>query len=381
MNKLIPYSMLSGLALAALILTACTHIEEEYAVHTQPQKITDYLYEITYNDYAPEMAYKYFRVMDNYLNGAACTVARNGNIVGRNYDYLYADMAEFIIRVPAAEGRYASIGLSGSVFELSPDATENDPDGVYFDILPYTTVDGINEKGVFCEVNLVKGDDDWLTTGTNPGAELSLYSSQLVRYVLDNCSSAAQACDELQNANLAFNGMMGELHFFVADRTESYVIEVLDNKVVCRKPKENILTNFYVLTDNFISNDDAGKTGQGTERYEYVRQHYDEMSTVDGAAGVMQGVKYSKLYDASHSPYWYSEYYGYVCNGVYIDADTPHEKYKDYIDAVIDGFKSTKRSDEEGYWITTHTSVYDLSNLTLRVYVQEDYDHPLEFHL
>lgn len=372
---------LSAILLLLGFMMSCTRQEETMSTHTEPVKLTDYLYEISYSDYSPQMSEKYTRTMDNILLGGACTVVRNGKIAARNYDYLYSDMAEFVIRVSAKPDRYASIGVAASLFELTAERAESDPYSVYFDILPYVIVDGINEKGVFCAVNSVVGEFGYVTKVTNPNSDVTLYSSQVVRYVLDNCSSAAMACSELEKMNMAFSEIAGEFHFLVADRNETYIIEVLDGRMICEKPKDNILTNFYVLTDKFKCNDDPGTRPMGIERYGIVRERFDECSTADGALGVLADLVYSKIYDLSYTPYFYSEWYGDVYNNILIDINTPKEKYWDMIEKDAKSYKSRKRNYLDGIWITTHTSIYDLENLSLKVFAQEDFANGFDFKL
>lgn len=364
-----------------LICSSCSKQENLYSNHTAPVKLAPYLYEITYSDYKPVNTERYVHTLENVSQGGGCTVVRNGNLIGRNFDYFYSEMAEFIIHVPAAPGRYASIGVATSIFELTAERAENDPYGQYFDILPYVTVDGINEKGVFCDVNMVSSEHHYATSGTNPSASETLYLSMAVRYVLDNCASVAEAREALASKNIAFCKALGEFHFFIADPKETMIVEFFDNKMVCKKPKDEILTNFYVLTDKFMNSNDPGTQPTGTERYDYALKHLGEFTSVNAAAAVMEGMKYSKSYDPSTSPFWYSENYGDKYKGKTIDINTPKEEYADYLAKDAKEFKETKRDYARGFWTTTHTSIYDLKNLTLRVYCQENYDNPIEFTL
>jgi len=374
-KKLIKYFYL------LLVCVACTKQDGIYSTHSKPERVADYLYEITYTDYKAIAGERYARTLNSASHGAACTVVRNGNLVGRNYDYLYSDMAEFVIHVPAAEGRYASIGIASSIFELTPNVVESDPYGQYFDFLPFVTVDGMNEKGVYCCINMVHGEFGYQTIGTNPGSSATLYASFPVRYVLDNCATAAEACRALDTANIVFLEALGEFHFFIADRTESWVVEVFDNKLRYRKWNDNVLTNFYVLTDGFIADRSFDAEPEGVERYDYAREHIDEFKTPDAAAKLMSDLRYSKRYDLSNNPFWYSEYYGKECNAGTIDRFMPKENYADFIKEECEAFKNAKRDYLQGFWITTHTSVYDLENLTLRVYSQENYGEYYDFSL
>ena len=367
--------------LSILLLCGCTKQEGTCSSHDRPVRLSEYLYEVTYTDYDAIAGERYARTLDNVSRGAACTVVRKGDFVGRNYDYLYSDMAEFVIHVPAKEGRYASIGVAASIFELTPEVTEKDPYGQYFDVLPFVTVDGMNEKGVYCSVNMVRGEFGYRTTGTNPGAGKTLYLSFVVRYVLDNFATAREACEALEDVNIVFLEALGELHFFVADREESWVVEVFDNKLKCMKVKEEVMTNFYLLTDDFINNRKTDAQPEGIERYNYVLENIEGFNSFDAAAKLMSELRYSKTYDLTNEPFWYSEYYGDECTAGVIDANMPKEQYAEYLREECEGFKTKKRDYLSGYWVTTHTSVYDLKDLTLRVYSQENFSEHFDFSL
>lgn len=140
------------------------------SVHSEPVKLSEYLYEMTYTDYEPSAILEFLGNIDQIALGGACSVVRNGDFVGRNLDYYYCDMAETVIHVPAAPGRYASVGVASCLTDFTPDLIKKPPDSHYFDVIPYTVVDGINERGVYCSVNLVPFDCG-ATTGTNPGED------------------------------------------------------------------------------------------------------------------------------------------------------------------------------------------------------------------
>jgi len=242
-------------------------------------------------------------------------------------------------------------------------------------------MDGMNEKGLFCCVNMVTRENGYVTVGTNPGADQTLYASSVVRFLLDNCSSVDQACKMLADMNIVFIEALGEYHFLIADREQTVVAEIMDNKLVCKRPKADVLTNFYVLTDSFLENDDPGLLPSGLERYEYAVSHLSAANSVENTARLLESVKYSRLYDLQTSPYWYSDFYGYRCDGKTIDASTPKEEYTRFIEHKCELFASRRRDYTQAFWITTHSSVYDLENLTLRLYAQEDFTNSFDFVL
>lgn len=58
-----------------------------------------------------------------------CSSARNGNLVGRNYDWMYSDAAEFIVSLPHREvgetTKYASIGIASLGSHLTRKMVQN----------------------------------------------------------------------------------------------------------------------------------------------------------------------------------------------------------------------------------------------------------------
>lgn len=358
----------------ALLLGGCT--KEKLSTtshHTAPVRLSDYLFEMTYTDYEPSGFLEFLNSIDQIAFGGACSVVRNGDFVGRNLDYYYCEMAETVIHVPAAPGRYASVGVASCLTDFTPEFIEKNPDSHFFDVIPYAVVDGVNEKGVYCSVNLVSFDCG-ATTGTNPGAD-TLCATMVVRFVLDHAASAREACEMLSHKNIVQSRLLQEMHYFIADENESYVVEIIHNKLVFAPAPDNILTNFHVLSTEQPSYD------FGFERYDLLKEHYAETATKEGMCQMMEQVKCSKMYDTSITPFWYSEYYGNVYKGTKIGINTPHDFYWDFIKDASERYKHRKRDILQFIWHTTHTSVYDIHNRTLRVYSQEDYEHFFEFSL
>lgn len=359
-----------------LLFVACSKnndIKNRPDAYTMPVKVAPYLYEMTFYDYSPEKMLDYVATLDKVSHGAACSVVRNGNFVGRNLDYYYDEEAEFIVHVPRSGSRLASVGVSAGNMNLTAKMVDGGKKLSHYDLVPYFMTDGINEKGVYASINMAPTGDLGLTTGTNPGAETTLCASMVVRFVLDNCSSAAEACALLENTNITTLGVMGEFHFFIADESESYIVETIDNKLVYSKDAGNIETNFYHLHEGYTPH------ACGVERYEYLKAHAEEAISPDKMAELMESVRYSLSYDFSMQPFWWSEYYGYPYKGVDITIDTPHEFYLESVKSEIKKYENRKRNYLLDVWITTHTSVYDFAMKTLTIFAQEDYSQSWKY--
>lgn len=375
-TKLFTFLLLAVTLPALLLVSSCTKEEPTKlkAAYTDPVKLAPLLYKMDYSQYYPQYVLEFFDNMNSLSAGAACSAVRNGNFVGRNLDFFYDKTAEIVVLIPPADGHYASI----NVCSCNPNITAKELDKghytPYFESIPYFAVDGINEKGLYASINMVPTGDAGYTTGTKPGAP-TLYPTMVIRYVLDNCSTAKEACEELSKMNIKTAHAMGEFHYFIADPNETYVVEIIDNKFCFSNTVGNIMTNFYMLHNGLTPN------ACGIERFDVLAENYDKGATKEGMCELMQMVKYSKKYDRSTNPFWYSEYYGMQWKGKTIDINTPVGSYEELIDAEILKYKADIQSFLSGIWITVHTSVYDLENKTLRVYSQEDYSKFWEFKM
>ena len=74
-------------------------------------KVEDYLYTINFYDYDYSLAQRKFKEMYPIRLGGGSGVIKD-NLMGRNYDWLYDNATEFIIRTAHSNGRFASIGIA-----------------------------------------------------------------------------------------------------------------------------------------------------------------------------------------------------------------------------------------------------------------------------
>jgi len=330
-------------------------------------KVDDYLYRVEFEDYDFDKLAKF---ADNFFYGrkkmpAACSAVRCDSLLGRNFDWTYDRMPEFVIYTKAAEGRYASLGIAAPIGILKDGQTGCLWGDFIINKLPAFTVDGINEKGVACCVNAVPQGDCGYTVGTNP-SKPKLYAAMLVRYVLDRAASAGEAIALLDTRNFytsAAFGLKEDYHFIIADSTSTYVVEFIDNRPVVLEDSK-IMTNFY---------QSCGVTphAYGLERYEILEKGYDSASDVEGMFELMRSVRYSKFYTEEDFP-WLSE----LCN-----EECEYGLTTDDIAAAPDKFVKGMEDEREKYrkrdrrkpetWHTVHTSIYNLNARSLSVSAQE----------
>jgi len=382
-------------------------------------------------------------LIDRYKADASggCSSFRNGDYIARNLDWFVRDYAVLVVHTPAnkAKNRFASVGIvSSNPFvnrEMIASGVVNDEVSKgettvknWRNILPIFTTDGINEKGVCASVNIVMHEDGArdgyvpCTGSKNPTGTTTSFVS-LVRYILDNCESTEDAIKKVRGLRViqAEKGALAaeDNHIFVSDNDQTVVLEWYNDSMVVNKyPRSNgfrdehhmpaIMTNFYNCIGTKYTDDngviDTEKMleehpyAMGVERYETLRQGWEQVNSLESAKELIKKVNYSNYFNLANK--WYTEN-GMYCkryNGKwYYPAGYPavSENYAPvgsvweaiqkmfepggYQQGCIDVFQnldfqmSQLKSgiDREDDWYTELTSVYDIPNKELHVMPQE----------
>ena len=298
--------------------------------------LAPFLHEVHYT--ADYVCATYSAISENPSTNAAfaCSAVRKGNFLGRNFDYLLDDVPTFIVRMDAAKGRLASVGVSQQ-WEMHEDGVTNGQYTAAYGRVPLMMLDGVNECGVAVENNVVPVDDCGVLTGTNPGAP-DLNISYVLRYVLDHATNAAHGVELVKSRNLVGDiGGYCYLHYMIADKDETYVVEIVTNTVVSRHM--DIMTNFNLNWDNGnrCAISDANSNGwavadypvpydtnvttneidrryspgsSGVERFVVLRENLDRYEdSLEGMFGLMRNVQYTKLAAEDADPFWLSEFF------------------------------------------------------------------------
>ncbi len=346
------------------------------ALYTKPVKIAPYLYEMSFTDYRADPEGEARQAVEAF----GCSSVRNGNYYGRNFDYIFNDVPEFVVRVAAKEGRHASIGVA-THFGLREDNMSKGEYTKQLEILPTFTLDGINDAGVIASINVVPGADDMgELTGTNPDGE-PIDAAEIPRYVLDNAGSADEAIELLKKRNISGTAVSGlYLHVMIADPEKTYIVEFIDNKMVAEEKfdDEQIMTNFYNNLPELTEH------SSGVERYAILKANYAEGNSLSGMRELMQRVKYSNTYMYSTSPAWLSE--SMPQSVINNPGSELYAQYMSAIEAINRDYWNMKANDIRNpannyFWHTTHNAVYDIANKQLRLTVQEDYGKYYDFYL
>lgn len=404
--------MIAALVVLALCLTSCSSgktPDPKDSDLPHLEKIADHLYETRYTT-----DFEWDNPEAGTVAGFSCSGVQNGQYRGRNYDWVYADTDLCIIHAAVTEKRpHASVGVADLSFILNEDGTEN------YAKLPFVTVDGINDAGVCIQVNVIPYGENGKLSHTE-STEDDLTGGQVCRFVLDYASSVEEALTLLKTKDIhSALGTVDEFHWMISgpasssDKTiKTVVLEVFPDGLhitedfVDDKP---IMTNFNI--SNFDGTPESAGIGMGYERWQILNENFDQANSVMGTFDLMEKVYYSKYYDTYADSFWYSEYNGFDLTK-YFDAETlksllTEETYNYYMEnyggvyynaALWDGEKalkgdiskagiiaplvewevnSYKAQDMESgsLWITVHTSVYDLENLSLDIQVRESQDH------
>ena len=285
-----------------------------------------YLHELDFNDAYPEDAAWYYAQPQDYGH---CSSVRDGNSFERNYDWKFDRAAEFVVRMGAGPGRFASVGVANCGTNLTEEIATGGKWSRYFKCLPGRTVDGINENGVVVNVNVVSGVPSWQTgDGLHPLAA--------VRWVLDNATSASSAAQHLAEHIRFPAGWTQNFHWMIADATETWIVE---NGAAHKVTGRAAMTNFPLYPTR--------GPGEGQERYDALM----------GGSNIT-----SQWWTLTYTPGGYraSDLPGIDSNLVFAAwASKPRESHRG------------ETFGDVAWWQTVHTSVYDITNLTLRVAVQE----------
>ena len=367
---------------------------EDQAVTHEFTKVTDYLFETTYDDYEEyEAAAKdYFEKFRPQLGG--CSSVQNGVFRGRNYDWTFDEEPEFVIHVPAAEGRHASLGVAATSAITAQFVESGDPSEVY-NWLPYSTLDGINDAGLTVNVNVVNFGEMGEFVMKTEDTDDDVCPLMITRKLLDGAGSIDEALEMLEEMDVYSLGNAEEAHLlisgpqseeddtfntvcveFIPDKDKHYQLSVIDynkGEFVDDKP---IMTNFH-LTGFDGSKESLTKHPMGYERYLILSDNFDQGQTKTGMIELMKKVYYTRNYDLYKDNFWYSEYAS-EANGLdmtnvgkaALNGDISKAgDYAEEVQKAIDTFEAGKR--DASFWHTVHTSVYDTENKTLSILPQE----------
>ena len=430
------------LAVMTLCVAACNDTENLF-----PE---DSLYRITRFDNQPFLGETYINdfdyeagnqfLIDRYSQPVTggCSSFRVGGYAARNLDWYIRDYAVLVVHTAAnrAKGRYASVALvSSNPFvnrEMIAGGTVNDEmtaNGVtvsnWRNLFPVFTTDGINEKGLCVNTNIVVHEngvrEGYIPCTGKEGQPKTSFVS-LPRYILDNCATADEAIQKCSQLNLceALSGPLAteDSHIMVSDKDKTVVLEWYNNEMVYTEylPTEGnlfksaegmpaIMTNFYnYIGRNHIDGDGAIQFedllavhpyAMGVERYETLRDGLENVTDIESAQAQISKVYYTDFYDLDKK--WYTEN-GLSCHlvdGVWYyptGTDKTYSPAENIVDAVAKTFAPGGLQESlisrfgsldarmtdldngiecENEWYTELTDIFDIENKELYVLPQQ----------
>lgn len=237
-------------------------------------------------------------------DGGKCTaVAKtlpNGDtVVGRNLDFYITHNPAYIIRTKGVDGKYATVGVSYAqhFFPNNEYVKANGISKWHRDVLPFSSTDVLNEKGLYCETNMrfdqtdKNGKPFFDSTGTNPKSKENINVMMLPRYLATHCATVDEAVALAKKINISSikaPGMNWSLCVLMADATGNYgLLEVAKNKVHFLK-KQPAQTNFYVTKS--LNKQQIYKAGLG--RYDTVMAGLKDVKTDEDMFNLIKKVSY-----------------------------------------------------------------------------------------
>lgn len=396
MKKIFKLSLLSFMTIG--LLSGCSS-DDDQKTRSRFRKIAENFYEATYTDYDYDFLLERRYSNMDYLAGG-CSAIKNGNFLGRNFDFVYGDISNVLIRTPHTNERYATVGMVAGLFWLTTSKIEGTLTEEQSKIIPLNILDGINEKGVAIEINCVNAVDvGGRTKHTNPGKK-KVSELAVVRYLLDHASSAENAIEILNEIDIVNDFEMDtmgltsrefEVHFMITDKDKSYLVELDNTKPDGEKmvvlENQGISTNFYVHGTDFDKNTYLDHS-MGVERYKKLSDLKPEMTSLAKTKETMESVRYtnSSLLEGEYDPKLgngytcYSDHPTFGENPIYYANIGEHieEIEASMVEEHAETMKFINKETKENpnsFWCTCFTSCYDLINKTVDVAIYEDYTH------
>ncbi len=424
------------LAAGMIVAASCSNAPKEAVAgqhDIQLKKITDYLYETTL-DYDFDLNVGKSRQEQFRAELPACSSISLGKFRGRNLDWNYEDGSDVVIHTTKKDNRHASLGVASMPYLKN----ETAGDGQYheeFEMLPFCTLDGINDAGICVNLNVVIFQEvgKWQMKTETQDDDLMEFLAP--RMILDNCTYLTDIVPMMDEYDWFCVGSEYETHMMVTgprsadDPTvTSVVFEYIPfteggksfRKVCCISPEEKDVAlvggdasrffhskGDYLIRTNFnlwqfaAEKDRKGRLlsatehPEGFERYEILEAACKTATTLLNGTDsltsqhiqdIMFTVNYSNMYNLYQDNFWYTESPDLITKEELINATpsqrSPHGDLNNLIkgkdNRFIEGFKNTlrqwgkrDRKVKSELWETLHTSIYNYETRSLQIGVRE----------
>lgn len=355
------------------------------------ERRAEYLWESWYTSLDYDYALSYFKKLKPAHSApkpGLCSAMRKGGFYGRNFDWYFNNNAEFIVHTPSANGRYATVGIASPTDGPLEERVLSREHLELYRVIPFYLVDGINEKGLTVNDNVVPAGDKGVNLVVEPDGEVldEVCAHMLPRFILDRFATAREAIDHLKEHTRIYQGRdmvvdRGfELHFMLGDECGTWIVEFVEGKIVDTKVGDGealpaIITNFHLTgavpnTDltremlgvfytpqNRTQNDYPSKSnrltlkGSGIERYNLLASLEPGAGTLEGMQEAMKKLAYTNAYDGESETPWLTEMTGApVAEGSerLATVDDYPDKFQYFRTLSIEAFKKAMEDPEEG---------------------------------
>ena len=194
----------------------------------------------------------------NKTDGFACSTfnvnnKNKDNILGRNFDY---KKAPTLVLWTTPEKGYKSIAICDVSFMLHN--RKSLKKGKYERLMaaPYTTMDGMNEKGLSVAVLEIKTKSTKQETGKTP-----ITTVVAIRAMLDKCKNVEEAIEFLKKYDMR-DLLFINYHYHLLDTTgKSVIIEYVNNEMVIidQKEEKNLKSTNFFLTPGGDNSKEMGR--------------------------------------------------------------------------------------------------------------------------
>ncbi len=281
---------------------------------------------------------------------------------------------------------------------------ESGKDSDLFKYLPFLIIDGINEKNLQCNLNVVHVSKN--VKETRPGKQ-RVCNLMLASWILHKCATVKEALEEIKNINIYPNKDLAytigyEIHIMINDKDDCYVVEVENGELYfinmntgkCTKVVngeevetytiENLagkkcMTNFRIKNATIDENGIIDKNAMaeveefacGIERWQILTTEVD--STITDMIERMQLAGQREAFENV----WITEFCGIYPNGITIKCNTlgTEPEIEAVLQQIITNYnnivEAKNRNAEYKPWQTIYTQCFNLDNKSIKYCVQE----------
>lgn len=196
----------------------------------------------------------------------------NDVLMGRNYDFRNNTSA-MIVHCKPKDG-YESVAFSALDNISANDADSSLKNKLACLTLPFSCLDGMNEKGVSIAV---------LTLDSEPTVQntdkTNITTSLAIRIVLDKAATTQEAVDLLNQYDM-ISSAGRDYHFYITDASgDGRVIEYdcnSETRELVATPVRTVTNFFEIYKDKVLPNQKNGIYGHGKDRYDKIEKIFNE---------------------------------------------------------------------------------------------------------